>query len=137
MPRALNSSHQRFERRSPIKRFITVTAAAIALLAGSLAAAEAQPGNNNRNDNRYDNRSNDHRNDVRGAGNNNRFDNRRNWRKGGRIERNDWNRGRRVDYHTRKLQRPPRGYEWREVDGNYVMAAMATGLIASIILSGR
>ena len=119
-----------------MKRFLTITAAAITLLTGSIAVAEAQPG---RNDNRYDQRynNNDHRNDARPAVSNNRFDNNRhNWRKGGRIERADWNRGRRVaDWQRRHLQRPARGYEWREVDGNYVMAAVATGLIASIILS--
>lgn len=48
---------------------------------------------------------------------------------------NDWNRGRRVDYRSYHLAPPPRGYEWREVDGNYVMAAVATGLIASAIVA--
>ena len=59
------------------------------------------------------------------------------WRKGSRIGRNDWNRGSRVDYRARHLSRPPRGYEWRQVDGNYVLAAAATGLIASIILANQ
>jgi len=57
------------------------------------------------------------------------------WHQGGRIERSDWNRGRHIDYHAHHLRRPPHGYEWREVDGDYVLAAVATGLIASIILS--
>jgi Ni/Co efflux regulator RcnB len=45
----------------------------------------------------------------------------------------DWKRGERVDYHEHHLRAPPRGYEWREVDGNYVLAAVATGVIASVV----
>ena len=58
-----------------------------------------------------------------------------NWRRGGHIDHDDWNRGERVDWHARHLRRPPRGYEWREVDGNYVLAAVATGIIASIVIA--
>jgi Ni/Co efflux regulator RcnB len=51
----------------------------------------------------------------------------RGWYKGGRIDRSDWNRGYRInDYRRYHLQRPPRGYEWRRVDNNYVLAAAAT-----------
>ena len=59
------------------------------------------------------------------------------WKKGGRIAHDDWNRGVHVDYRAHHLKVPPRGYEWREVDGNYVLAAAATGLIASIILASH
>ncbi len=55
------------------------------------------------------------------------------WRRGARMNHNDWNRGERVDYRRYHLQAPRRGYEWREVDGNFVMAAVATGVIASVI----
>jgi Ni/Co efflux regulator RcnB len=47
----------------------------------------------------------------------------------------DWRRGEPVDYRTYHLKKPPRGYEWRQVDGNYVMAAVATGIIASTIIA--
>ncbi len=57
------------------------------------------------------------------------------WRKGYRMRPEDWNRGQRIDYRTYHLNAPPRGYEWRSVDGNYVMAAVATGLIASTIVA--
>ncbi len=61
-----------------------------------------------------------------------------NWRKGGRIGRDDWNRGTRVsDYGRYHLSRPPRGYEWRRVDNNYVLAAAATGLIAGLVLANQ
>jgi Ni/Co efflux regulator RcnB len=57
------------------------------------------------------------------------------WKKGHRMNKADWDRGEVVDYRTYHLKPPPRGYEWREVDGNYVLAAVATGLIASAIIA--
>jgi Ni/Co efflux regulator RcnB len=59
------------------------------------------------------------------------------WRKGERMRHEDWERGERIDYRHYHLRRPPRGYEWREVDGNYVLAAVATGLIASVIIAAN
>jgi Ni/Co efflux regulator RcnB len=58
------------------------------------------------------------------------------WRQGSHIAPSDWRRGQQVDYRSHHLRAPPRGYEWREVDGNYVLAAAATGIIASVILNG-
>lgn len=56
------------------------------------------------------------------------------WRKGYHMPAADWGRGQRVDnWRAYHLNAPPRGYEWREVDGNYVLAAVATGVIASVI----
>ena len=57
------------------------------------------------------------------------------WKKGYHMRHEDWDRGARVDYRQYRLHRPPSGYEWREVDGNYVMAAVATGVIASIVVA--
>jgi Ni/Co efflux regulator RcnB len=57
------------------------------------------------------------------------------WHQGAKIAPADWGRGQPVDYHAHHLRAPPHGYEWREVDGNYVLAAAATGLIASAILA--
>ena len=42
-----------------------------------------------------------------------------------------------INYRDHHLRRPPRGYEWRQVDGNYVLAAITTGLIASILLANH
>jgi hypothetical protein len=50
------------------------------------------------------------------------------WKKGAKIRSEDWGRGEHVDYHQSHLKAPPRGYEWRMVDGNYVLAAVATGV---------
>jgi Ni/Co efflux regulator RcnB len=55
------------------------------------------------------------------------------WKKGAKMRDEDWRRGQPVDYHERHLRAPPRGHEWREVDGNYVLAAVATGVIASVV----
>ena len=57
------------------------------------------------------------------------------WKKGYHMNKDDWQRGEAVDYKTYRLKAPPRGYEWREVDGNYVLAAVATGIIASAIIA--
>ena len=55
------------------------------------------------------------------------------WHKGTHLAPADWNRGDRIDYRQYHLSAPPRGYEWRRVDGNYVMAAVATGIVASLV----
>jgi len=57
------------------------------------------------------------------------------WKKGYHMKDEDWKRGEAVDYNTYHLKPPPRGYEWREVDGNYVLAAVATGVVASVIVA--
>jgi Ni/Co efflux regulator RcnB len=59
------------------------------------------------------------------------------WHKGDRFDRNDWNRYERVDYRRYHLKAPPRGYEWRRVDNNFILAAAATGLVASIIAASN
>jgi Ni/Co efflux regulator RcnB len=57
------------------------------------------------------------------------------WKKGYHMKPEDWHRGQPVDYRHYHLSAPPRGYEWRSVDGNYVLAAVATGVIASAIVA--
>ncbi|SEB24109.1 RcnB family protein [Variovorax sp. YR216] len=37
------------------------------------------------------------------------------------------------DWHAHRLYAPPRGYQWVGVGGDFVLAAVATGLIAQII----
>jgi Ni/Co efflux regulator RcnB len=59
------------------------------------------------------------------------------WKKGYHMKHEDWDRGTRIDYRTYHLRRPPSGYEWREVDGNYVLAAIATGVIVSTVLAAE
>ena len=66
--------------------------------------------------------------------------------RGGYIRHNDWRRGYRLapgvwgggmvisNYGYYHLAPPPYGYQWRYIDGNYVLAAMATGIISSVII---
>ena len=71
-----------------------------------------------------------------GPRDNNRYVRHPEWRKGYHMAPNDWNRGARISNWSRyHLRRPPRGYEWRRVDGNFVMAAVATGVIASVVVA--
>ena len=53
------------------------------------------------------------------------------WRAGTKIHDEDWNRGEKVDYRQNHLRRPPAGHEWRQIDGNYVMARQ-DGTIVSV-----
>jgi Ni/Co efflux regulator RcnB len=57
------------------------------------------------------------------------------WKRGGRVP-NEYRGGNYVvnDYRAYHLNAPPRGYQWVGVGGDYVLAAVATGLIAQIIV---
>lgn len=57
------------------------------------------------------------------------------WKKGYHMKHEDWDRGEKVDYHTYHLRQPPSGYEWRLIDGNYVLAAVGTGVVASVVIA--
>ncbi|MGF6529267.1 MULTISPECIES: RcnB family protein [Paraburkholderia] len=68
---------------------------------------------------------------------------------GGPVPHNDWHKGERLpaeyrdrnyvvdDWHDHGLQAPPRGYQWVGVNGDYVLAAVATGVIASVLLNAH
>jgi Ni/Co efflux regulator RcnB len=55
------------------------------------------------------------------------------WKKGKPIKHEDWDRGDKVDYRQQHLSAPPRGYEWRMVDGNYVLANSSTFQIRTTV----
>ena len=59
------------------------------------------------------------------------------WQRGERMGYNDWSNAQPVDYRQHHLRHPPRGYEWRQSNGQYVLAAVATGVIASMILNNH
>lgn len=77
----------------------------------------------------------DHHDDHQDADHHDAYVHHDEWKKGYHMKQEDWNRARPIDYHQYHLKPPPRGYEWREVDGNYVLAAVATGVIASAIVA--
>jgi Ni/Co efflux regulator RcnB len=55
------------------------------------------------------------------------------WKRGAVIHHEDWDRGDKVDYNQYHLSAPPAGYEWRMVDGNYVLANSSTFQIRTIV----
>lgn len=56
------------------------------------------------------------------------------WKKGAHIKPEDWSRGEQVDWHAHHLRQPPKGYEWREIDGNFVLAN-SSGVIFSVVVA--
>src|SRR5580704_13760913 len=55
------------------------------------------------------------------------------WKKGAPIKHEDWDRGDKVDYRQNHLSAPPAGYEWRMVDGNYVLANSSSFQINAVV----
>ncbi|HEX9199231.1 MAG TPA: RcnB family protein [Acidobacteriaceae bacterium] len=104
-----------------IEKFIALSTISAVLSTGAIFAQD---------DHRDDHHDADRRDDHH---DNHQYVRHDEWRKGYHMRHEDWDRGERVDYNTYHLRRPPRGYEWREVDGNFVLAAVATGVVASIV----
>ncbi len=101
-------------------RAFAVSTVALALT-GSLALAQDQDNHDrDHHDNQQQQQHYVHHND---------------WKKGRHINHDDWNRGERIeDWRSHHLRRPPSGYEWRYVDGNYLLARPDDGLIFSIVI---
>lgn len=57
------------------------------------------------------------------------------WKRGYHMNHDDWDRGQPVDYHAYHLQQPRSGYEWRQIDGHYVMANTSNGIVASVVIA--
>jgi Ni/Co efflux regulator RcnB len=138
-----------------------IASALIALSMAASGSAFAQRndyGNdhNGRNDTSYQ-RANDHRDNDRydnARRDNGRYDNdrrdarqyRRDDNRGG-GPRHDLRRGQRLnqeyrgnryvvsDWRARHLSAPPRGHQWVQAGNDYVLAAIATGIIAQVLLS--
>lgn len=59
-----------------------------------------------------------------------------NFRKGGRLPSEYRSKQYVVnDWRSHRLSAPPRGYQWVQTGGDYVLVAVATGLIAQILLN--
>ena len=75
---------------------------------------------------RWEARNDDHR----------RWDEHRAWRRGGYLPPTYSGHYQEVgDWRAHRLQTPPSGYHWVSANGDFVLAAIATGLIAQIIAS--
>lgn len=135
-----------------MKRFLTASVALL-MLSGAASAASAQDYRRDHNNNgHYDSRDRaydqgrrdearrDDRRDVREDRREARQDRReyRRWAKGQRLDARYRGNGYYVsDYRRHGLRTPPRGYRWQRVNDQYVLAAIATGLIASVIIANR
>jgi Ni/Co efflux regulator RcnB len=78
-----------------------------------------------------DNRGHDeHGQDERGAGPSHSY------HKGDRLPAEEHRKEYVVnDWHARNMREPPNGYHWVRSGNDYVLAAVATGVIAEILLS--
>ncbi len=102
-----------------------IAAAAISLLAPSIAAA--QPYDHGQDRGHDQARAHPGWGQEYGGGHN--------FRNGERMGYDDWSGAQPVDYRQHHLRRPPNGYEWRESNGQYILAAVASGLIISAIVN--
>ncbi len=127
-----------------MKRLLTGVLA-LSLLAGSAASAFADPHGKHHGDkdgrheqDRHDGRQYDNGRYEQGRHDNGNHygQNKHKWARGERLDRRYYvDRTYYVDYRRHDLRAPPRGYQWVQVDDNYALIALTTGLIASIIAS--
>jgi Ni/Co efflux regulator RcnB len=118
----------------------------VASLVGTSTAAFAQP---HRDDRRGPPQSAPHRAMPMRDAHNGPIRDADHGRPGGPIPHSDWHRGDRLpaeyrdrnyvvdDWRAHGLSAPPRGYHWVGVNGDYVLAAVATGVIASILVNAH
>jgi Ni/Co efflux regulator RcnB len=116
--------------------------AAAALLSSSLSFAEDR--DHERRDERDHGRHHSHQwDDQRFDARDGRWNDRRpdynargpEFHRGGYIAREYRGPAYEVDYREHRLSRPPYGHRWVQVGADYVLIAIATGVIANIILS--
>ena len=113
--------------------------AAVALLGSGFAHADDREGDYRRDERHAHYRHDEPRFDMREG----RFNERRDWynargpefRPGNRIPMEYRGRVYEVDYHEHHLRRPPPGQHWVQVGADYVLVAIATGVIVNIILN--
>ena len=94
------------------------------------ALAMAQDDHNNRGDQKQDDHRAEPAKAERGAGPDH------NWHKGDRIPASYRDKRYEVtDWKAHNLRQPPSGYHWVNVNGDFVLAAVATGVIADLLLN--
>ncbi|KQW58175.1 RcnB family protein [Variovorax sp. Root411] len=132
---------------------MAVAAAALAMcMAAGSAFAQDRHGDGRPGDGRYEQRDQRDRNFDRHGPQGGYYRGNQDFRDGRQFDRRgfpqphaEWRRGGRVpaeyrgrnyvvqDWRAYRLQQPPRGYQWVGVGGDFVLAAIATGVIANII----
>ena len=108
-----------------MKRFLMAAAAALILPATAAFAADHQGwGDDNRNPNAWQDR---HPHAVAGHPH---------WSRGDKLYHQYWDKQYYVDdWHARHLRRPPHGYRWVDVDGDYLLVAITTGIILDVMMN--
>lgn len=116
---------------------------AVSLSTGGLALAQGRGGRNDHNDrgrNEQAQRGNDGRQYDRGYSDNGRHEGRgagpnRNFYKGAHLPMEYRHRNYVVDdWRSHNLRAPPRGYHWVQTGADYVLVAIATGIILQLFL---
>jgi Ni/Co efflux regulator RcnB len=130
-------------RRTKMKTTLIASALITLSLATSSAFAQRDRHENDRDNYRNDDARRFHHDDVHGA------DARRYHRDDVRGDgaRHGWRRGERLsaeyrdnryvvnDWRARHLAPPPRGHHWVRAGNDYVLAAIATGVIVQVLLN--
>ncbi len=135
------------------KKNIVVSMLMAALLAPGASAFAQDRYHGDRGPDRHDGRDrrDDHRDhrDRRDDHRDDRWQGRDNHRWDGAGPNHDFRRGQRLpdryrhnqyvvnDWRGHHLRQPPRGYHWVQTGGDYVLAAIATGVIADLIINSR
>jgi Ni/Co efflux regulator RcnB len=130
-----------------------IAAASMGIGSVSLAQGYDRHDNNDRRDDqRHEQRWDNNRHDQRAMGNreargHDRWDRQDSyyygargpeWRRGGRLPAQYRDHQYVVDnWRAHHLSAPPRGYHWVQVGNDYVLAAIATGLIAQLLLNNN
>jgi Ni/Co efflux regulator RcnB len=115
-------------------RRMSILMLALSLTASGAAMATAKdPDDRGRGKDSHDQRHDKGRDDHRPPAH---HDNgRRRYGRGDHLD--NGRRGVPVDYHHHHLKPPPPGHEWRRVDEDYVLVAVATGIIVSVIAASQ
>ena len=109
---------------------------------GSVSFAQQRRDDHGRGNDRQEQRDNRNDRNDNGERNNNRDEHRfydarsPEFHRGGRLPNEYRNRQYVVnDWRGHHLSAPPRGYQWVQVGPDYVLTAVATGIIANLILN--
>src|SRR4051812_4284887 len=130
----VNQASHFMKERFVNKKVIISVVLAMSLGASSLSFAQGRGPDNDRgrgNEHRRDfDRRDDHRPDPRGIGPRYEF------HRGQRLPAEYRNHSYVVsNWRAHRLSAPPRNYEWVQVGADYALIAIATGLIAQLVLS--
>jgi Ni/Co efflux regulator RcnB len=114
---------------------VVSTILAMSLATGGIAFGQDRGDRNDRGRDEHsrgqqDRRHHDERRDERGAGPNHQF------HRGDRLPQEYHHRHYVVnDWRGHHLSAPPRGYHWVQIGADYVLVAIATGVILQLLLS--